>query len=208
MTAAGLTGIRTPARILLIAAGLASIGIAASPEPVKGSTPQHLAWTSFGAAVITVWPAFAAWRTERRTLILSIRGAATVTAVFVALLSWVVVETQDGSVLGLAERVTSSAETTWPFIVALALRAHRPHPAQLPTDASDRFRRHPPSVRTPSSAPRTSAWSNRQDSLGGMATRSITQLLTTISVGCSFGRARGALWNVARLSRVPPIRRL
>jgi hypothetical protein len=38
-------------------AGLAAIGIAASPEPVCGSTPRHLAWTVLGAVTITVWPA-------------------------------------------------------------------------------------------------------------------------------------------------------
>ena len=58
VTAAGLGAIRVSARVLLILAGLSSIGIAVSPEPVVGSTPQHLAWTSFGAVIITVWPAF------------------------------------------------------------------------------------------------------------------------------------------------------
>ena len=54
VTAAGLGAIRVSARVLLILAGLSSIGIAASPEPIVGSTPQHLAWTSFGAVIITV----------------------------------------------------------------------------------------------------------------------------------------------------------
>ena len=58
VAAAGLTGVRLPARILLVVAGLSSIGIAASPEPVVGSTPQHLAWTSLGEVTIAVWPAF------------------------------------------------------------------------------------------------------------------------------------------------------
>ena len=49
-----------PARIVLMVAGLSSIGIALSPEPTRGSTPQHLAWTSLGAVAITVWPAFTA----------------------------------------------------------------------------------------------------------------------------------------------------
>src|ERR1700730_2589550 len=49
LTAAGLTGAGVPARIVLAVAGLSSIGIAVSPEPVVGSTPQHLAWTSLGA---------------------------------------------------------------------------------------------------------------------------------------------------------------
>src|SRR6478672_2239201 len=49
VTAAGLTGIRVSARALLIVAGMAGIGIAASPEPARGATPQHLAWTVLGA---------------------------------------------------------------------------------------------------------------------------------------------------------------
>jgi hypothetical protein len=39
-----------------------------------------------------------------------------------ALLGWLLAETRDGSVLGLAERLTSSIQTCWPFIVAIALR--------------------------------------------------------------------------------------
>ena len=65
VTAAGLTGVRASARALLIVAGLAGIGIAASPEPARGATPRHLAWTVLGAVTIAVWPAFAARRAHR-----------------------------------------------------------------------------------------------------------------------------------------------
>ena len=129
VTAAGLTGVRAPARALLIVAGLAGIGIAASPEPAGGVTPRHLAWTVLGAVTIAVWPAFAARRTSPRPLILSVYGSAAVTAVFAALLGWLFIETRDGSVLGLAERLTSSIQTCWPFIIAVALRRARPRPA-------------------------------------------------------------------------------
>src|SRR5260370_10737805 len=129
VTAAGLTGIRASARALLIVAGLAGIGIAASPDPARGATPQHLAWTTLGAVTIAVWPAFAARRAAPRPLILSVCGSAAVTAVFVALLGWLLAETRDGSVLGLAERLTSSIQTCWPVIVALTLRrTRRPRP--------------------------------------------------------------------------------
>jgi hypothetical protein len=57
-----------------------------------------------------------------RPLILSGYGSAAVTAVFVAQLGWLLAETHDGSVLGLAERLTSSIQTCWPFIIAVALR--------------------------------------------------------------------------------------
>jgi Protein of unknown function (DUF998) len=118
----GLTGVRASARALLAVAGLAGIGIAASPDPARGTTPQHLAWTMLGAVTITVWPAFAARRAAPRPLILSACGSAAVTAVFAALLGWLLAETRDGSVLGLAERLTTSIQTCWPFIAAVALR--------------------------------------------------------------------------------------
>ncbi len=131
VTGAGLTGVRASARALLIVAGLAGIGIAASPEPARGATPRHLAWTVLGAVTIAVWPAFAARRASPRPLILSVYGSAAVTAVFVALLGWLLAETRDGSVLGLAERLTSSIQTCWPFITAVALRrTRRPHPGR------------------------------------------------------------------------------
>ena len=62
-------------------------------------------------------------------LILSVYGSAAVTAVFVALLGGLLAETRDGSVLGLAERLTSSIQTSWPFIIAVAVRrTRRPRP--------------------------------------------------------------------------------
>ena len=129
VTAAGLTGVRASARALLVVAGLAGIGIAASPEPASGATPRHLAWTVLGAVTTAVWPAFAARRASPRPLILGVCGSAAVTAVFVALLGWLFIETRDGSVLGLAERLTSSIQTCWPFAVAVALRrTRRPRP--------------------------------------------------------------------------------
>jgi hypothetical membrane protein len=128
VTAAGLPSVRATARIVLMVAGLSSVGIALSPEPVAGSTPQHLAWTALGAVAITVWPAFTARRVPSLPLILRARGAAVVTAVFLALLGWLVFETQGGTVLGLAERLVSGIQVTWPLVVALALRrATRPH---------------------------------------------------------------------------------
>jgi hypothetical protein len=122
VTAAGLAGVGVPARIVLAVAGLCSIGIAVSPEPARGSTPQHLAWTSLGAVALAVWPAFVARRAPPRPLILSSYGRAVVTAAFIALLGWLIIETQGGTDLGLAERVFLSTETCWPFVVAIALR--------------------------------------------------------------------------------------
>jgi hypothetical protein len=88
---------RASARGLLTVAGLAGISIATSPEPASGLTPQHLAWTVLGAVTIAVWPAFAARRTGPRPRVLSVHGSAAVTAVFVGLLGWFVIETPGGA---------------------------------------------------------------------------------------------------------------
>jgi len=125
VTAACLPGLRASARIVLLIAGISSVGIADSPQPVQGTNPQHLFWTSLGAVAIAVWPAFTAGRAPSRPLILRPRGAAAVTAVSVALLAWLVAETQGGSDLGLAERLVTGTQITWPFIVILALRNAR-----------------------------------------------------------------------------------
>jgi hypothetical membrane protein len=126
LTAAGLAGIRRSARILLIVAGLAIIGIATSPEPASGPTARHLAWTVLAAVTIAVWPAFVARRGSPRPLVLSVYGSIAVTIVFAALLCWFLAEAQGGNMVGLAERLTTSIEATWPFVVALALRRTTP----------------------------------------------------------------------------------
>jgi hypothetical membrane protein len=122
LTAAGLAGIRRSARILLIVAGLAIIGIATSPEPASGPTTRHLAWTVLAAVTIAVWPVFVARRGSPRPLILGVSGSIAVTVVFTALLCWFLAEARDGDMVGLAERLTTSIEASWPAVVALALR--------------------------------------------------------------------------------------
>ena len=101
---------------------MCSIGIAWFPEPAGGSTPPHIAFTALGAAALAVWPAFTVVRTRPRPALLSPLAAATVTAVFLILLAWLVIQTQGGGELGLAERLTSSLESCWPFAVAVSLR--------------------------------------------------------------------------------------
>jgi hypothetical membrane protein len=134
LTAMGLTSVGLPARILLMVTGLCSIGVAASPEPVTGPGARHLICAALCAATSAVWPALIAWRTAERPLILSVCESWAVTIVFAALLCWLVIETQGGGDLGLAERLTSSIEGVWPFVVAVLLR--RATARTAPSDAS------------------------------------------------------------------------
>jgi hypothetical protein len=121
VTAVGMAALRPAARVLLLVAGLCSVGIAASLEPASGPSALHLAWTTAGAITITIWPAVAGWRAPP----VSAQGLVVVTVVFAAMLGWVLVEIQGGGALGLAERTTASVQTSWPLLVALLLRRTR-----------------------------------------------------------------------------------
>jgi hypothetical membrane protein len=143
VTAGCLPGQRAPSRIVLLIAGLSSIGIAISPQPVQGTNPQHLVWTSLGAVAITVWPAFTASRAASPPLVLQARSVAAVTAVFLVLLAWLIAETQHGAALGLTERLVTGVQMTWAFIVALTLQGsmgHSPSEARwaVPREPRDR----------------------------------------------------------------------
>jgi hypothetical protein len=211
VTAAGLTGIRASARALLIVAGLTGIGIAASPEPARGSTPRHLGLTVLGAVTIAVWPAFAARRASPRPPILGVYGSAAVTAVFLALLGWLVVETRDGSVLGLAERLTSSIETCGPFIVAVALR-RTPLPSRPGRRRERRAEGRAPRGLVPVAAVTTDDGRTRQKKAGGMERRQPGVNAVQENRGFAFRRFTGGLGNgsasTVELSRPSGIRRL
>ncbi|HEY2550757.1 MAG TPA: DUF998 domain-containing protein [Streptosporangiaceae bacterium] len=122
VTAAGLAQLRPSARLLLVLAGLCSAGIASAPEPAGGPTTVHIAWTVIGGVTIAVWPAVAGRVGDSAPVIVRAPGAVIITVLFVALLGWVLWETQGGNDLGLAERLASSVQTTWPFVVAVSLR--------------------------------------------------------------------------------------
>jgi len=61
-TGASLTGVRLPARILLILTGLSTLGVAATPEPATGPTSRHLAFAVSCVVMTAVWPVFVARR--------------------------------------------------------------------------------------------------------------------------------------------------
>lgn len=122
ITAAGARTAPAPARILLALIGLASIGIAARPEPAHGSLTGHMVCTIIGAALLAVFPALFARCRRPRSFVLSGRGSITTTAIFLALVAWLAAADLTNGMVGAAERVVGSIEPAWPLAVVLALR--------------------------------------------------------------------------------------
>jgi Protein of unknown function (DUF998) len=121
-TGAGLTGVRVPARILLILTGLATIGVAASPQPAAGPTVRHLAFAVACDVTAAVWPALVVRRTPARPRILSVFSCAAVAVIFAGLSFWLLIAAESGAGdLGMVERLTSGVLGLFPPIVALAL---------------------------------------------------------------------------------------
>jgi Protein of unknown function (DUF998) len=122
VAAAGLAMLRRAARIGLVVSGGASIGVAACPQPVVGSTFQHMLFTTVGAASIAIWPALTAERGQPASPLTSVPVAAAISALFLVLVAGLLVAAREGTAVGMVERFDSSIEIAWPFLVAMTVR--------------------------------------------------------------------------------------
>lgn len=74
-----------------------------------------------GAVTITLWPALVARRGSPALNAVGLRASITAMVASVALFAWTALEIH-GDKLGLAERMSSSLQVCWPFVIAVALR--------------------------------------------------------------------------------------
>lgn len=120
VTSAGLTGIRTRARIALAGAGACGIAVALSPVDVAPTF--HLLAAGGSAVLFCLWPLLAISRAPSAALTIRPAVATTASIILCAVLGWTVLETGGGDRLGLAERINFTAEMLWPLVVAIDLR--------------------------------------------------------------------------------------
>ncbi len=125
-TSAGLPEAARWGRLLLAAGGLATIVVAASPQP----SPIHSPAAAVAFSALTLWPAFS--RLPR-----PVTGVAA-TVVLLGLLCWLGVQIRGGDALGLSERVLAGAQALWPLTVVLlvAISERRRRPSSPPAAAT------------------------------------------------------------------------
>lgn len=120
-TAAALRSAARPGRLLLALGGLATLAVAAFPQPGRegGSTP-HVVAAGVCFVALALWPALAAPAGARAARQWACGGA----ALLLALLGWFAVEFfLDGPRIGLSERMVAGAEALAPLVAVLSARA-------------------------------------------------------------------------------------
>ena len=132
-----------PGRAVLIAAGLATAAVAASPLPAGGGgSARHTAAAAISFVTLASWPVFAARRKPAQQAawsapsgqqpspgpgVLRLGVCAGASAVLFGLVVWFAVTLNtSGAPVGVAERLTAAAQVLWPLAVVLACRLRPP----------------------------------------------------------------------------------
>jgi hypothetical membrane protein len=146
VTATGLLPAALVGRLVLALGGLATVLVAAFPEPRVGSSSRHALVAGIALVSLALWPALSGRRSPKTPDGVSgpaTAGAATgrpvawglrpgvaigATAVLLGLLGLFAAQLYgDGPRIGLTERLLAGAEALWPLVTVLsARRATRP----------------------------------------------------------------------------------
>lgn len=117
ITALGLRPAAFAGRVTLGAGGAAALVVALLPPPSSGGSLRHGSAVVVGFSLLAVWPVLAADR--RGTGPWALRKVPSLTATTVMLVSaaWFVIELQSDGPAGAAERLVTTLQSFWPFVV-------------------------------------------------------------------------------------------
>ncbi len=130
ITALALRAAAAPGRLILALGGVATVLVAANPEPAGSGSLAHTVWAATAFIALAIWPAAGLRRgpSVPSRLPGGLRPAVCVsaTAIMVGLLVWFYLELSlGGRLLGLAERVLAGPEALWPLAVILTCLRER-----------------------------------------------------------------------------------
>jgi hypothetical membrane protein len=119
-TAFGLRAAAAPGRVVLACAGMASVLVALSPEPAGGTSLRHLVTTGIGFTLLALFPVLAAEGENSPIWALRPSTGYAVTALMAAGAAWFLILLHGHGAAGLAERILTGAQASWPLIVVVA----------------------------------------------------------------------------------------
>ncbi|MBC9727233.1 DUF998 domain-containing protein [Streptomyces sp. TRM68367] len=127
LTAWGLRPAALAGRLALGGGGVAALAVVLIPAPSSGGSLRHGSVAAVGFGLLAVWPVLAADRSATAPWGLRPTPALAATALMTVGAAWFVVEMHHHGAPGVAERVVTSMQSLWPFVVAASCLRHREH---------------------------------------------------------------------------------
>jgi len=122
VTALGLRPARLRGRVVFGVGGVATVMVAAFPQPAHGNSLSHTVAATVAFVALGAWPALAARRSPSPLLSRPVSLAAS--GVLLGLVAWFAAELHGGQ-RGLAERAAAGAQALWPLAVVVTTRRVR-----------------------------------------------------------------------------------
>jgi hypothetical membrane protein len=120
--AVGLGPARLRGRVVLACGGVATVLVAAFPQPAHGNSIAHTIAATCAFVALGSWPLFAS---RRRSFVplLSRASSSSASVLLLGLVVWFALEIHGGQ-RGLAERSAATAQASWPLVVVISARRH------------------------------------------------------------------------------------
>lgn len=125
LTAWGLRPAAFAGRVALAAGGVSALVVALFPAPSSGGSLRHGSVAAVGFTLLAVWPVLSAVRHPAAPWALRPAAAFGVTALMGVSATWFLIELHVHGSVGVAERVVTSVQSLWPFVVVASCVRHR-----------------------------------------------------------------------------------
>ncbi|MHB9860601.1 DUF998 domain-containing protein [Streptomyces sp. YIM S03343] len=124
LTAWGLRAAALAGRLALGGGGVSALVVALLPAPSSGGSLRHGSVAAVGFALLAVWPVLAADRSGAAPWGLRPVPSLAATALMGAGAAWFMIEVHRHGAAGVAERLVTSLQSLWPFVVVASCLRH------------------------------------------------------------------------------------
>ncbi|MGW0811896.1 DUF998 domain-containing protein [Streptomyces viridiviolaceus] len=124
LTAWGLKAAAFAGRVALGGGGLSAVAVVLLPAPSSGGSLRHGTVVAVGFTLLAVWPVLAAQGAGAAPWALRPAPSVAVTVLMAVGGAWFLIEMHRHGDVGVAERVVTSVQSVWPFVVTASCLHH------------------------------------------------------------------------------------